>query len=258
MLNLSIYNQALLEKYKSNSQRARVLTEKWFNSQMYCPSCLNENVTSYPNNQKVYDFLCEKCKADYQLKASNKNFTTRVLDGEFMTMTNAVNQNKAPNFFLLHYSNDDWHVKNLSVIPKFFITPTMIEKRNISYPKGRTNGWTGCNILLKRIPEEGNIFVVKNERVIEKEKVNETWRKMSFLNLKRPNARGWTADVLRCVEDLKKEEFTLQEVYKSKDYLKELYPNNKHITDKIRQQLQILRDNNILKFTSRGNYQILK
>ncbi len=257
MLNLSIYNQALFEKYKSNSQRARVLTENWFNHQMYCPCCLNNNVTSYPNNKKVYDFLCEKCSTDYQLKASNKKFTTRVLDGEFKTMTNAVNRNNAPNFFLLHYSNDDWYVKNLLVIPKFFITPSVIEQRKPLTINARRAGWTGCNILLKRIPKEGNIFAVKNEKVIEKEKVTETWRKMSFLNLNKPKARGWTADVLRCIEDLKKEEFTLQDIYKSKDYLNELYPNNKHVTDKIRQQLQILRDNKVIEFTTRGNYHLI-
>lgn len=256
MLNLSIYNHALLEKYKSNSQRARVLTENWFNHQMYCPCCLNNNVISYPNNQKVYDFLCEKCKADYQLKASNKRFTTRVLDGEFATMTNAVNQNKAPNFFLLHYSNDDWYVKNLLVVPKFFITPSVIKQRKPLTINARRAGWIGCNILLKRIPEEGNIFVIKNEKVIERKEVNETWRKMSFLNLKKPKARGWTADVLRCVEDLNKKEFTLQEIYKFKDYLGELYPNNKHVLDKIRQQLQILRDNNIITFISPGKYKL--
>ncbi|MBI2138378.1 restriction endonuclease, partial [Candidatus Woesearchaeota archaeon] len=127
MIDLSIYDKTVLETYKSNSQRARVLTERWFNSQMYCPSCLNKNVTSYPNNKKVYDFLCKKCSVDYQLKASNKKFTTRVLDGEFKTMMNAVKQNNAPNLFLLHYSNEDWYVKNLSVIPKLFITPTVVE-----------------------------------------------------------------------------------------------------------------------------------
>lgn len=258
MFNLSIYDKTTLERYKSNSQRARVLTEKWFNNQMYCPSCLNEKVTSYPNNKKVYDFLCEKCKADYQLKASNKAFTTRVLDGEFKTMTNAIKNNNAPNFFLLQYSNNDWYVKNLSVVPKMFITSSIIEQRKPLSVNARRAGWTGCNILLKRIPNEGHIFIVKNEGIIEKEKVNETWRKMSFLSLKKPKARGWTADVLRCVEDLNQEEFTLQDIYKSKDYLKELYPNNKHVTDKIRQQLQILRDNHILQFTSRGNYKIIK
>lgn len=258
MTNLSIYNKALFEKYKSNSQRARVLTENWFNNEMYCPSCLNQKVTSYPNNKKVYDFICDKCKADYQLKASNKKFTTRVLDGEFNTMTNAINHNNAPNFFLLHYSAQDWIVKNLSVIPKFFITQTIIEERKPLSLTARRAGWKGCNILLQRIPEEGNIFTIKNEKIIDKEKVNRIWRKMSFLNLEKSNARGWTADVLRCVEDLNKKEFTLQEVYKFKNYLGELYPNNKHILDKIRQQLQILRDNKIIEFTTRGNYYLIE
>lgn len=256
MFNLSIYDKTVLEQYKSNSQRARVLTENWFNSQMYCPSCLNKKVTSYPNNKKVYDFLCEKCSADYQLKASNKKFTTRVLDGEFKTMINAVNQNIAPNLFLLHYSNDDWHVKDLSVVPKIFITYSIIEQRKPLTANARRAGWTGCNILLRRIPNEGNIFVVRNEKIIGKETVNETWKKMSFLNFKKPKARGWTADVLRCVEDLNQEEFTLQDIYKFKDYLGELHPNNKHILDKIRQQLQILRDNQIIKFVSPGKYEL--
>ena len=255
MFNLSIYDKSILERYKSNSQRARVLTENWFNSQMYCPSCLNKSITSYPNNKKVYDFLCDKCKADYQLKASNKKFKTRVLDGEFNTMMNAVNRDNAPNFFLLHYS-DDWYVKDLSVIPKIFITPSIIEKRTPLTIKARRAGWTGCNILLKRIPEEGNIFVIRNEKIMEREDVNKTWRKMSFLNLKKPKARGWTADVLRCVEDLNKKEFILQDVYEFKDYLGELYPNNKHILDKIRQQLQILRDNQIITFVSPGKYEL--
>ena len=257
MINLSMYNKSVLETYKNNSQRARVLTENWFNSHMYCPSCLNNNVTSYPNNKEVFDFLCEKCYADYQLKASNKKFSARVLDGEFKTMMNAVKQNNAPNFFLLYYSNDDWYVKDLSVVPKIFITSSIIEQRKPLTANARRAGWTGCNILLKRIPDEGNIFVVRNEKIIERSMVNKTWRKMSFLNLKKPNARGWTADVLRCVEDLKKEEFTLQEIYKSKGYLEELYPNNKHVTDKIRQQLQILRDNHIIRFLSPGNYALI-
>jgi len=36
------------------------------------------------------------------------------------------------------------------------------------------------------------------------------------------------------------------------------YPNNNFIKDKIRQQLQLLRDKGILEFTSRGNYRKLK
>lgn len=257
-MDLNIYQKKVFNNYKSNSQRVRVLTENWFNSQMYCPSCLNNSVTSYPNNKKVYDFLCDKCKTDYQLKASSKKFTNRVLDGEFNTMVRAVSYNKAPNFFLLHYSPEEWIVKDLLVVPKFFITPSVIEKRKPLTSTARRAGWVGCNILLKRIPEEGNISIVKNEKVIDKAKVNKTWRKMSFLNLKKPKARGWTADVLRCVEDLNKKEFVLQEIYKCKGYLSELHPNNKHVKDKIRQQLQVLRDNKLLEFISPGEYRLLK
>lgn len=258
MINLSLYQKEVFKNYKSNSQRARVLTENWFNSQMYCPSCLNNSVTSYPNNKKVYDFLCDKCKTDYQLKALGKKFTNRVLDGEFNTMIRAVNYNKAPNFFLLHYSPEEWVVKNLLVVPKFFITSSVIEKRKPLASTARRAGWIGCNILLKRIPDEGTISIVKNEKIIDKEKVNKTWRKMFFLNLEKPKAREWTADVLRCVEDLNKKVFTLREAYACENYLSELYPKNKHIKDKIRQQLQILRDNKILEFIDRGKYKLLK
>ncbi|PWE25349.1 restriction endonuclease, partial [Aliarcobacter skirrowii] len=38
--------------------------------------------------------------------------------------------------------------------------------------------------------------------------------------------------------------------------LKTKYPNNNFIEDKIRQQLQILRDKNYLTFESRGKYKI--
>lgn len=255
-MNLNMYQKDVFDNYKSNSQRARVLTENWFNTQMYCPHCLNKSITSYPNNKKAYDFLCERCNTDYQLKASSKRFTNRVLDGEFNTMMKVVTNNNAPNFFLLNYLPDDWFVKNLSVVPKLFINPTVIEKRKPLSLNARRAGWVGCNVLLKRIPDEGNIFVVKNGIVLEKEKVNKTWKKMTFLELKKSKTRGWTADVLRCVEDLSKEKFTIQDVYKFEGYLSELYPNNKHIRDKIRQQLQILRDNRILEFVSPGVYEL--
>ena len=46
------------------------------------------------------------------------------------------------------------------------------------------------------------------------------------------------------------------EIYKFKGYLKGLHPDNDHIEAKIRQQLQILRDNNILFFMGRGRYKL--
>ena len=47
---------------------------------------------------------------------------------------------------------------------------------------------------------------------------------------------------MKCIDTIAKKEFTLQEMYGFKDDLQEKYPNNTFIKDKIRQQLQILRD----------------
>jgi len=116
----------------------------------------------------------------------------------------------------------------------------------------------GCNIRLDNIPENGRIDIIKNERIIDKEIVNDQWKKMFFLNMKTPATRGWTSDVLKCVEELASKEFTLNEAYDFKDYLQELHPDNRHIEAKIRQQLQVLRDNGIVRFVSPGKYHLLR
>jgi type II restriction enzyme len=38
--------------------------------------------------------------------------------------------------------------------------------------------------------------------------------------------------------------------------LSQIYPNNRHVRQKIRQQLQVLRDHRYLDFVSRGNYRL--
>lgn len=256
-MRLSLYKKEVFEQYKSNSQVARVLSENWFSSEMYCPCCLNTRIDTYPHNKKAIDFFCLNCSNEFQLKSSNKKFTKRVLDGEFNTMMNFINLDKVPNFFLMHYSNHDWYVKNLLIIPRFFITSSIIEKRNPLSEKARRHGWVGCNIILDNIPEDGKIIIIKDEKLVEKEVVSKKWKKMFFLNRQKPSIRGWTSDVLKCVEDLSENEFNLKDVYKFRNYLSELHPENKHVEAKIRQQLQILRDNQIIKFISRGNYQLI-
>jgi hypothetical protein len=68
--------------------------------------------------------------------------------------------------------------------------------------------------------------------------------------------RGWTLDVLNVVRSLKKNEFVLSEVYDHADQLAELHPHNHHINDKLRQQLQVLRDMNLLEFLGNGSYRL--
>lgn len=256
-MNISMYKEEVLRDYKNNSQRARVLTEKWFVSEMYCPCCLNNRIIDYPNNQKASDFFCENCKNDFHLKSSKKQFGRRVVDGEFNTMVSVIEKGDSPNFFILHYSPGDWVVKTLTMIPKFFVTLSMLEKRKPLSENARRCGWTGCNFLLDKLPKEGKIPLINKEKVYDRAQVNKVWRKMFFLANKKPEFRGWTSDVLKIVQEQDKV-FRLKDIYRYKNYFKELHPENNNIKAKIRQQLQILRDNKILKFKDRGVYEVLE
>lgn len=54
---------------------------------------------------------------------------------------------------------------------------------------------------------------------------------------------------------LPSEVFTNDEIYAFETDLAKLYPGNRHIKDKIRQQLQVLRDRGLLKQVRRGVWQ---
>lgn len=64
-------------------------------------------------------------------------------------------------------------------------------------------------------------------------------------------------DVLKCVEQMPDQKFTLQELYAFSDYLSSLHPENKNVQAKIRQQLQFLRSAGLIVFLGRGVYQRL-
>jgi len=61
---------------------------------------------------------------------------------------------------------------------------------------------------------------------------------------------------MKCAETIGRKEFDLSDVYAFENELRVLYPNNHHIRDKIRQQLQVLRNQGYLDFTSRGHYRL--
>lgn len=69
---------------------------------------------------------------------------------------------------------------------------------------------------------------------------------------------GWPNDVLQCLRRLGRKEFSLRDVYSFSAELASLHPENKHIKDKIRQQLQVLRDAGLIEFlNNRGEYRLL-
>ena len=58
------------------------------------------------------------------------------------------------------------------------------------------------------------------------------------------------------VERMNKREFSLDDVYAFEAYLQAKHPLNNNVKAKIRQQLQYLRDKNILDFVGRGQYRM--
>lgn len=74
---------------------------------------------------------------------------------------------------------------------------------------------------------------------------------------KKVSEKTWILDIMRHIESLAKKEFTLDEVYGFEKALQSKHPGNRHIKDKIRQQLQILRDRGYLEFMERGKYRVI-
>ena len=254
MMKLS-FNTKLAEKYTSNSQRARVLTEGWVAQSVFCPSCGHADLSQYKNGRPVADFCCKNCDEDYELKSKKSNIGNKIVDGAYRTMIERLGSSSNPNFFLLNYDVASLTVTNFLVIPKHFFIPNIIEKRKPLALTARRAGWVGCNILLDHIPQTGKIFIVRNRRVEPREKILAEWKKTLFLREEKEiSAKGWLLDTMRCIEKLNKREFSLDEVYAFEKELCTLHPDNKHVKDKIRQQLQVLRDSGYLKFVSRGHY----
>lgn len=61
---------------------------------------------------------------------------------------------------------------------------------------------------------------------------------------------------MQAIQSLNKKEFLLSDVYAHVDALAELHPKNAHVRDKIRQQLQLLRDLGLLEFLGAGSYRL--
>lgn len=172
-------------------------------------------------------------------------------------MMERLKSSATPNLFLLSYNLTDFEVSNFLVVPKHFFVPRVIEKRKPLSPTAHRAGWVGCNISLQNVPSAGKVFFIKNHVIEPKERVLSQWQKTLFLREEKEiKAKGWLLDIMLCVEKLGREEFSLNDVYAFEIELSKEHPDNHYVKDKIRQQLQILRDNNYLEFAGRGIYRL--
>jgi len=130
----------------------------------------------------------------------------------------------------------------------------VIERCRPLSPRARRAEWVGCNILVDRIPPDGRLAVVEEGKVVSADEVRERWARMAWLGGLPPERRGWTVDVLRCVRAFAGREFTSSEIYEFEELLAANHPANRHVRDKIRQQLQVLRKRGTVRFLGRGRY----
>lgn len=243
-------------RYQNPTQVARVVSECWCSENLYCAACNAESLQQARANTRALDFRCMNCSETYQIKSQRKLNLTRINDGAYSAMLDAVQRNVAPNLVVMNYA-EDWHINNLFLIPSLFFVESVLERRRPLNPQARRAGWVGCNLLLKNVPVDGRIALVKDHVVVPAERVREAYSKYRKLESLDWNLRGWTIDVLRVIRKAGKSQFTLEDVYKYESELSSLHPKNRNVRPKIRQQLQVLRDMGVLNFVGSGRYRLV-
>ena len=242
--------------YKSSSQKARVITEAWALANLFCPACAQNHLSATSANTKAVDFQCPACRQQFQLKAKSSHFGNRVVDGAYSTMLSALASNSAPSLCLMHYDIATWRARNLVLIPHFALPPSAILQRRPLSSSARRAGWVGCFIQLANIPTDAKIVIIREGIPLSAETVRQQFARLKPLQDLSLRERGWTLDVLNEVRKLGKAEFTNAEMYERAPGLADLHPENRHVRDKIRQQLQFLRDRGFLIHVERKRWRL--
>ena len=289
---------ALAAAYHSGAQRARVVTESWGESNLYCPNCSSPKLTWLEPGHPASDYSCPACGFWYQLKSQKSRIGDSITDGAYAAMMNAIRHDELPSFYFMQYEiipslagageggpdaagPDEgrgkkpiksprpnplaaesrgegmlWRVSNLLLVPHFAFPPSAIIKRPPLAPTARRAGWVGCNFALNRIPADARISVVTESRISPAAEVREKFKRVKTLKDISVTQRGWTLDVLNAIRRLGKSEFTTADAYAFTRELVKLHPDNRHLKDKIRQQLQVLRDAGLLLHVERGIWRL--
>jgi type II restriction enzyme len=246
----------LAAAYTSGSQKARNVTEAWGADNFYCPNCSSQKLDWLKRNTKANDYRCPNCEFWFQLKSQQTRIGNPITDGAYGAMMEAIKNDRTPNFFFMQYELATWSVKNLLLVPHFAFPPSAIIERKPLSPTARRAGWIGCNIALNRIPIEARISLVNERQIASEKEVREKFKKIKPLKEISVAQRGWTLDVLNIVRRLGKQEFTNQDVYAFEGELEKLHPGNRHVRDKIRQQLQNLAKADLLLHAGRNDYRL--
>lgn len=249
-------DSSLAAGYSSRSQVARRISEEWGLHNLYCSACDSDRLTQSPNNTPAIDYVCPQCSQSYQLKCSTKWSEHKILDAGYEAMMKAVKSDTTPNLLVMQYSAN-WEVSNLLLVPAFFFSASSVEKRKPLSPTARRPGYVGCNILLSAIAPEGKLRLISEGSIIDADFVRQQYQQVRPISHIGAASRGWTLDVLTVISRFSSRPFELNEVYGFEGHFAQLHPKNTRIREKIRQQLQVLRDLNLVQFLGRGKYMMV-
>lgn len=247
---------SIASTYVSAAQRARVISEAWFGKNCYCLACEQESLVRCKPNTQATDFSCESCGHRYELKTFQKRPRKSLVNGAYLALMARIKSSSAPTLCLLERSSS-WEIRALTAIHSSFLVPWVIEQRLPLKAEARRAGWIGCNIRLDRIPSDGEVPLISNGSPLPKAEVRRRFQRYLPLSDLSNDQRGWATLTLRVVRGLSKIHFTLPEVYAKERDFSAVYPQNRHVREKIRQQLQVLRDLGVLRFHGKGCYELI-
>lgn len=246
-------------KYKSNSQKARVVTESWILNNFKCPFCHSE-LAQYTANNKCADFYCKKCNEDFELKTINGKFPKDKMSGAgYQATLDKIRSNKSPHWILLEHNN--YVVSGLTFIPRYFFYDEMIEPRRKLSDNAKRHGWRGCRIVLNMIPSFGKVVYIRGGKMVDKKLIDYKLKRVAVFEESNQKNKGWKLEILSQIDSIPETVFSIDDLYDCIPMLSVKHPNNHNIDAKIREILQCLRNEGYVKFLDiegfRGLYQKL-
>jgi type II restriction enzyme len=247
---------SIADRYISQAQISRILSEKWLESNGYCLSCESDTLRRSSANTKATDFVCPQCEQNYELKAFRIKPKNTLVDGAYSALMGRILDGSVPTLMMLE-RNEQWEIQSLTAVHRLFLTPEVVEQRKPLSATARRAGWIGCNIRLDRIASDARIEIISLGRLNDRSLVRKAFRRFGKLDEISPQKRGWTTLTLRIIRELQSAAFSLNDLYSKEEEFARTYPDNQNIRPKIRQQLQVLRDLGYLEFLGGGAYRVL-
>jgi len=241
-------------EFRSGAQWARDFTERWWAERGYCFACHSDDrLEVLENNAPCWDFRCRACGHPFQLKGSLNKSGTTVQDGSYKVMTDYIRRMMSPTFVLLRYTRDRT-VPQVAAVHCVFITKDAIVPRK---PLTARPSYVMCSVRLADIPMQAKISVVENFSFVKKDKVREQFQKLSSLENRQVKGRGWMALILNLTQRLPAGNFRVDDLLAFRNEIEKQFPDNRHVREKVRQQLQFLRNAGLVQFVdNRGTFRL--